>query len=88
MMQTATPALLRVFGIPAVHTTREGESNVTILFAEQSVAIGEYGERMEAQTTIQIPAASALVWAIPLPSPVRSLMTIRILMMSSGKRRL
>ena len=59
MMQTATPALLRVFGIPAVHTTREGdESNVTILFAEQSVAIGEYGERIEQQPTIQISTAS------------------------------
>ena len=55
MMQTVTPALLRVFGIPAVHTTRAGdESNVTILFAEQSVAIGEYGERIEQQPTIQI----------------------------------
>jgi hypothetical protein len=59
MMQTATPALLRVFGIPAVHTTLAGdESNVTILFAEQSVAIGEYGERLEQQPTIQISTAS------------------------------
>ena len=59
MTQTGVPALLRVMGIPATHTNSEqDEIAVTIILKTQTVAVGEYGERMEPQTTIQIPTAS------------------------------
>lgn len=59
MTQTGVPALLRVMGIPATHTNADlDETAVIVILKTESVSVGEYGERMETQTTIQIPAAS------------------------------
>lgn len=58
MMQTVTPPCCGCSGFLRFTTRAGDESNVTILFAEQSVAIGEYGERIEQQPTIQISTAS------------------------------
>lgn len=62
MSNTGIPALLKQFGIPATHTNAEqDEIAVTIILETQAVPVGEYGERMEPQTTIQIPTASGAV---------------------------
>ena len=62
MTQTGVPALLRVMGIPATHTNAAlDETAVTIILKTEAVPVGEFGERMEPQTTVQIPAASGAV---------------------------
>ena len=62
MTQTGIPALLRVFGIPATHTNAaQDETAVTIILKTQAVHVGEFGERMEPQTTIQIAASTGAV---------------------------
>lgn len=59
MTQTGVPALLRVLGVPATHTNSDGDDvAVTVILKTGTVAVGEFGERMEAQTTVQIPASS------------------------------
>lgn len=48
------PALLRVFGVPAVHTNSDDdETSVTVILRSEFVAVGEFGERMEQRMTIQ-----------------------------------
>lgn len=62
MTQAGVPAILRFKGIPATHTNREqDETAATIILKTQAVATGEIGERREAQTTVEIPAASGAV---------------------------
>lgn len=51
--------LATAFGVVAVHTRGDGdEASVRIILGADVVAVGEFGERMEAQTTAQVPAAS------------------------------
>lgn len=53
------PALLRVMGIPATHTNAAlDETAVTIILKTEAVPVGEIGEHMEPQTTVQIAASS------------------------------
>lgn len=62
MTQSGIPALLRILGIPATHTNAAlDESAATIILKTEAVAVGEYGERMEPRTTVQIPSASGAV---------------------------
>ena len=62
MTQSGIPALLRILGIPAVHTTADlDDVAVTIILKTEAAPVGEYGERMEPRTTVQIPSASGAV---------------------------
>lgn len=62
MTRTFIPSFNRVFGIDALHTDRDGdETTVTIALDTQAVQIGEFGERMEPQTTVQIAASTGAV---------------------------
>jgi hypothetical protein len=59
MRQTAIPALLTQFGIPATHVNRDGdETVVTVILGTELAAVGDYGERMEPRTTLQLPTTS------------------------------
>lgn len=59
MTQTGVPALLRVLGVPATHTNSDGDDvAVTVILKTGTVAVGEFGERLEYQTTLQL-ASSA-----------------------------
>lgn len=59
MQSTGIPVLLRTFGIAATHTNADGdEVAVTVILRQQTVAVGEYGERAELQWTLQLPSAS------------------------------
>jgi hypothetical protein len=51
--------LLTTFGRPARHENADGdEAAVLIVLDTQAVAVGNFGERMEPQTTIEVTAAS------------------------------
>jgi len=56
----ATANLMAVWGGPALHTSAatQGEATVSIVLDTQAVPVGEFGERMELQTTVQIAASS------------------------------
>lgn len=59
MTQTGVPALLRVLGVPATHTNSDGDDvAVTVILKTGTVAVGDFGERLEYQTTLQL-ASSA-----------------------------
>ena len=59
MRDSGIPAFQAVFGIPALHTNSDGdEVTVTVLFSQQIVPVGEFGERAELQRTLEIPVAS------------------------------
>jgi len=59
MRDTGIPVLSEVFGIPATHTNADGdEVPVTVIFSQQIVPVGEFGERAELQRTLDIPVAS------------------------------
>lgn len=53
--QTAgIPALLRAFGIPALHTHgAQPAVAITVIPRLEAVAVGDFGERMESRMTIQ-----------------------------------
>ncbi|MCP5197660.1 MAG: hypothetical protein H6974_12890 [Gammaproteobacteria bacterium] len=63
MANRGIPAILRWRGIPATHTIAAtgDEIAVTVIVQVEAVPVGEYGERMEMQTTLQIPASSGAV---------------------------
>lgn len=55
MTESAIPALEEVFGIAATHTNAEGdESAVTVLRQTELAPVGEFGERMEERTTLEL----------------------------------
>lgn len=59
MRDSGIPAFQAVFGVPALHTNSDGdEVPVTVLFSQQIVPVGEFGERAELQRTLEIPVAS------------------------------
>lgn len=59
MRDTGIPIISEVFGVPALHTNADGdEVPVTVLFGQQIVPVGEFGERAELQRTLDIPVAS------------------------------
>ncbi len=59
MRDSGIPAFQAVFGIPALHTNADGdEVPVTVLFSQQIVPVGEFGERAELQMTLDIPVSS------------------------------
>lgn len=62
MSNIGIPALLKNFGIAATHTNADGdESAVTIILETQAVSVGEFGERMEPQTTVQAAKSTGAV---------------------------
>ena len=59
MRDTGIPIISEVFGGPALHTNSDGdEGPVTVLFGQQIVPVGEFGERAELQMTLAIAASS------------------------------
>lgn len=59
MRDVGIPVFEEVFGVPALHTNSDGdEVAVIVLFSQQVVPVGEFGERAELQTTLDIPVAS------------------------------
>ncbi|MBV5311539.1 hypothetical protein [Chromatium okenii] len=56
----AIPALLDVFGRPAVHLNSDGdELNVIVMLASEVTPFGSYGERAETRWSLEINSASA-----------------------------
>lgn len=59
MRDVGIPILSDVFGVPALHTNADGdEVAVTVIFSQQVVPVGEFGERAESQMTLDIPSSS------------------------------
>jgi len=54
MRDAAIPALEAVFGVAATHVGASGETAVTVLRQTDLAAVGEYGERMEERTTLEL----------------------------------
>ncbi len=62
MTDIAIPALQDIFGVAATHTDADGvDTAVVVMLATAVEPVGEFGERMEARTTLEIPAASGAV---------------------------
>lgn len=62
MTGVAIPALQTVFGIAATHTDGDStETAVTIMLNTELAPVGEYGERMEARSTIEVPVSYGAV---------------------------
>lgn len=59
MTDSAIPALQAVFGVAGTHNP--GAAAVTVMLAQEVVAVGEFGERMETHWTLEIPSASGAV---------------------------
>ena len=61
MTGVAVPALEDVFGDPMTHTNDEGdEVTVTGILETSYGPVGEFGERMEARTTISVAKSAAV----------------------------
>lgn len=59
MRAVGLPVFEDVFGVPATHTNSDGdEVTVIVLFSQQIVPVGEFGERAELQRTLDIPVSS------------------------------
>ena len=62
MTDVAIPALQSVFGIAATHTDGNGtETAVTIMLTTELAPVGEYGERMESRSTLEVPVSYGAV---------------------------
>ena len=60
MTESAIPAIEEVFGIAATHTNSEGdEIAVTVIRQTELLPTGEFGERMEERTTIELAKSHA-----------------------------
>lgn len=59
VFQSLASDLLTVWGRSVTRTTVEGdESSVLVILDEESVAVGDYGERMEQRWTLDVASAS------------------------------
>ena len=55
MNTVGVPTLLAQFGVPVTHTNGDGdEATIQAILESALVAVGEYGERMEPQTTVTV----------------------------------
>jgi len=54
MRESAIPALETVFGVAATHVGASGATAVTVMRQTELAAVGEYGERMEERTTLEL----------------------------------
>lgn len=63
MSRIFVPKVLDFDGIPATHTivATGDEVAATVIVKSAAVPVGEYGERMEMQTALQIPSSSGAV---------------------------